>query len=419
MIKVFKFGGFAVSNAESVQNLAKITASYSNDQILIIVSAMGKTTDALEKLCKAYVEGNEDAHEILQSIKQFHDDIMQKLFEDNNNPVFDEVANTFVEIEWMLEDEPHPEYDFNYDQIVSIGEFLSSRIVAAYLNQDAIKTKWLDARDFLHTDNTYREAVIDMDKTRSSMAALQNYLKNQIVITQGFIGGTSENFSTTLGREGSDYSAAIFASCLKAESLTVWKDVPGIMNADPRLFADAQKYDELPYSEALEMAYYGATIIHPKTVKPLQNANIPLYVKSFLAPSEKGSLIHSLAILNTNIIAKIVKNKQMLLSISTKDFSFIDEDILIYLLQSISRATIKINMMQRSALSLSICFNQDDYKFNKLNNLLKDKFNCKYNQDLSLLTLRHYKKEDLNMLISGKTIIMEQFSRNTAQIILK
>lgn len=419
MIKVFKFGGFAVSNAESVQSLAKIIASYSNDQILIIVSAMGKTTDALEKLCNAYVEGNEDAHEILESIKQFHDDIMQKLFVDNNNPVFDEVANTFVEIEWMLEDVPHPEYDFNYDQIVSIGEFLSSRIVAAYLNQDKISTKWLDARDFLHTDNTYREAVIDMDKTKSSMAVLQNYLKNQVVITQGFIGGTSENFSTTLGREGSDYSAAIFASCLKAESLTVWKDVPGIMNADPRLFADAQKYDELPYSEALEMAYYGATIIHPKTVKPLQNANIPLYVKSFLAPSEKGSLIHSLAVLNTNIIAKIVKNKQMLLSISTKDFSFIDEDILIYLLQSISRFNIKINMMQRSALSLSICFNQDDYKFNKLNNLLKDKFNCKYNQDLNLLTLRHYKKEDLNMLISGKTIIMEQFSRNTAQIILK
>ena len=419
MIKVFKFGGFAVSNAEAVQNLAKIIASYSNDQILIIVSAMGKTTDTLEKLCNAYVEGNEDAHEILESIKQFHDDIMQKLFEDNNNPVFDEVANTFLEIEWMLEDMPHPDYDFNYDQIVSIGEFISSRIVAAYLNQDKIKTKWLDARDFLHTDNSYREAIIDMDKTKSSMAVLQNYLKNQVVITQGFIGGTSENFSTTLGREGSDYSAAIFASCLKAESLTVWKDVPGIMNADPRLFADAHKYDELPYSEALEMAYYGATIIHPKTVKPLQNANIPLYVKSFLAPNEKGSLIHSLAVINTNIIAKIVKNKQMLLSISTKDFSFIDEDILIYLLQSISRSNIKINMMQRSALSLSICFNQDDYKFNKLTNVLKDKYNCKYNQDLSLLTLRHYKKEDLNTLIAGKTIIMEQFSRNTAQIILK
>jgi aspartate kinase len=419
LIKVFKFGGFAVSNAEAVQNLAKIIASYSNDQILIIVSAMGKTTDTLEKLCNAYVEGNEDAHEILESIKQFHDDIMQKLFEDNNNPVFDEVANTFLEIEWMLEDMPHPDYDFNYDQIVSIGEFISSRIVAAYLNQDKIKTKWLDARDFLHTDNSYREAIIDMDKTKSSMAVLQNYLKNQVVITQGFIGGTSENFSTTLGREGSDYSAAIFASCLKAESLTVWKDVPGIMNADPRLFADAHKYDELPYSEALEMAYYGATIIHPKTVKPLQNANIPLYVKSFLAPNEKGSLIHSLAVINTNIIAKIVKNKQMLLSISTKDFSFIDEDILIYLLQSISRSNIKINMMQRSALSLSICFNQDDYKFNKLTNVLKDKYNCKYNQDLSLLTLRHYKKEDLNTLIAGKTIIMEQFSRNTAQIILK
>jgi aspartate kinase len=419
LIKVFKFGGFAVSDAQSVKNLANIIASHANDQILIIVSAMGKTTDALENLCKEYVKGDEDAHEILKNIKQFHENIMLDLFENKNHQVFNEIANTFVEIEWMLEDEPHPDYDFNYDQIVSIGEFLSSRIVAAYLNQNEISTKWLDARDFIHTDNSYREGIIDMDKTRLCMPHLQNQLKKQVIVTQGFIGGTSENFTTTLGREGSDYSAAIFASCLQAESLTVWKDVPGIMNADPRLFPDAQKYDELPYSEALEMAYYGATIIHPKTIKPLQNANVPLYVKPFLEPNQKGTIIHSMAILNTDIAAKIVKNNQMLLSMSTKDFSFIDEQILIHLLQCVSQSNIKINMMQRSAMSLSVCFNQDDLKFNKLLNTLKDKFNCKYNQELSLLTVRHFKKENLNAICSGKTIIMEQFSRNTAQIILK
>ncbi len=419
MIKVFKFGGFAVSDAESVKNLAKIISFYTNNQILIIVSAMGKTTDALEKLCKAYVEASEDTQEILKSIKQFHENVMLELFESKNHPVFDEIANTFVEIEWMLEDEPHPDYDFNYDQIVSIGEFLSSRIVAAYLKMNDINTKWIDARDFIHTDNTYREGVVDMNKTQLSMPVLKNILKTQIVVTQGFIGGTSENFSTTLGREGSDYSAAIFASGLQAESLTVWKDVPGIMNADPRLFPNARKYDELPYSEALEMAYYGATVIHPKTIKPLQNANVPLYVKPFLSPEEEGTRIDSLAKLNTDIAAIIVKENQMLLSISTKDFSFIDEPILIFLLQCISQTNIKLNMMQRSALSLSICFNQDEGKFDKLLNSLKDKFNCKYNQELSLLTVRHFKKEDLNAICSGRTIIMEQFSRNTAQIILK
>jgi aspartate kinase len=419
LIKVFKFGGFAVSDAESVKNLAKIISFYTNNQILIIVSAMGKTTDALEKLCKAYVEASEDTQEILKSIKQFHENVMLELFESKNHPVFDEIANTFVEIEWMLEDEPHPDYDFNYDQIVSIGEFLSSRIVAAYLKMNDINTKWIDARDFIHTDNTYREGVVDMNKTQLSMPVLKNILKTQIVVTQGFIGGTSENFSTTLGREGSDYSAAIFASGLQAESLTVWKDVPGIMNADPRLFPNARKYDELPYSEALEMAYYGATVIHPKTIKPLQNANVPLYVKPFLSPEEEGTRIDSLAKLNTDIAAIIVKENQMLLSISTKDFSFIDEPILIFLLQCISQTNIKLNMMQRSALSLSICFNQDEGKFDKLLNSLKDKFNCKYNQELSLLTVRHFKKEDLNAICSGRTIIMEQFSRNTAQIILK
>jgi aspartate kinase len=419
LIKVFKFGGFAVSDAESVKNLVKIISTTSSAQILIIVSAMGKTTDALEKLCKSYVEGNNDVQEILKAIKHFHENIMIELFETKVHPVFDEIANTFVEIEWMLEDEPHPDYDFNYDQIVSIGEFLSSRIVASYLNENKIDTKWVDARDFIHTDNTYREGIIDMNKTRSSMPILKNMLEKQTVITQGFIGGTSENFSTTLGREGSDYSAAIFASCINAESLTVWKDVPGIMNADPRLFEEAKKYEELPYSEALEMAYYGATVIHPKTIKPLQNAGVPLFVRPFLFPEEMGTRIDSTAKLNTDISAIIVKQNQMLLSISLKDFSFIDEHILIYLLQIISEAHIKLNMMQRSALSLSVCFNQDEAKFNKLYDTLKDRFKCKYNEGLDLLTVRHFKRDKLDTILAGRTVMMEQFSRNTAQIILQ
>jgi aspartate kinase len=419
LIKVFKFGGFAVSDAESVKNLVKIISTTSSAQILIIVSAMGKTTDALEKLCKSYVEGNNDVQEILKAIKQFHENIMIELFETKVHPVFDEIANTFVEIEWMLEDEPHPDYDFNYDQIVSIGEFLSSRIVASYLNENKIDTKWVDARDFIHTDNTYREGIIDMNKTRSSMPILKNMLEKQTVITQGFIGGTSENFSTTLGREGSDYSAAIFASCINAESLTVWKDVPGIMNADPRWFEEAKKYEELPYSEALEMAYYGATVIHPKTIKPLQNAGVPLFVRPFLFPEEMGTRIDSTAKLNTDISAIIVKQNQMLLSISLKDFSFIDEHILIYLLQIISEAHIKLNMMQRSALSLSVCFNQDETKFNKLYDTLKDRFKCKYNEGLDLLTVRHFKRDKLDTILAGRTVMMEQFSRNTAQIILQ
>lgn len=419
MIKVFKFGGFAVSDAESVKNLAKIVGTTSGNQILIIVSAMGKTTDTLEKLCKSYVEGNDDAQEILKAIKKIHENIMIELFETKVHPIFDEIANTFVEIEWMLEDEPHSDYDFNYDQIVSIGEFLSSRIVATYLNEKRIDTKWVDARDFIHTDNKYREGIIDMDKTKSSMPLLKNILEKQTVITQGFIGGTSENFSTTLGREGSDYSAAIFASCLNAESLTVWKDVPGIMNADPRLFKEAEKYEELPYSEALEMAYYGATVIHPKTIKPLQNAGIPLFVRPFLFPEEKGTRIDSSAKLNTDLSAIIVKQDQMLLSISLKDFSFIDEQILIFLLQGISEAHIKLNMMQRSALSLSVCFNQDEAKFNKLFDILKDKFKCKYNEGLDLITVRHFKRDNLETILAGRTVMMEQFSRNTAQIILQ
>ncbi len=418
MIKVFKFGGASVSDAASVKNLVKIVELYRDDQLLIIVSAMGKMTNALEKLCLSYVHGKEDTQELLKGIKDFHDKILTGLFGKPDHPVFDEIANTFIEIEWMLEDEPHPDYDFNYDQIVSIGELLSSRIVSAYLRECNLSNQWIDARGYILTDNNYREGIIDWEKSCTSIRRLKETLNKQFVITQGFIGGTSENYTTTLGREGSDYSAAVFASCLQAESLTIWKDVPGVMNCDPGLFSNARKYDELPYSEALEMAYYGATVIHPKTIKPLQNAGIPLFVRPFLYPDEKGTRIGQSAKLNTGIPAIIIKKDQILLSVSSNDLSFIDENILSILMKGLSDSHIKLNMLQLSALNFSICFDQDENKFRKLTDTLKDNFKYKYNKGLDLLTVRHFKREEIDDLTAGRVVLMEQFSRNTAQLIL-
>ena len=418
-MKVFKFGGFAVSSAANIKNLVKIINMNSTDQLLIIVSAMGKTTDALERLCAAYIKSREEAILLLQEIKEFHEQIIAELFGLKEHPVYDNIANTFIEIEWMLEDEPHPDYDFNYDQIVSIGELVSSKIIAAYLTECNIGTKWIDARSYIHTDNSYREGIINWDKTSASILPLKEQLKKQIIISQGFIGGTSENFTTTLGREGSDYSAAVFASCIQAESLTVWKDVPGIMNADPALFSSAQKYEELPYSEALELAYYGANIIHPKTIKPLQNAGIPLFVKPFLKPEEIGTRIDQSAKLNTDIQAIILKRNQILLTISTSDFSYMDEMHLSRLFKSFSEAHIKLNMMQLSALSVSVCLDQDAEKLKKVTDIFQDKLLFSATEGLELLTVIYFKEEEIKKLIEGKTVVMEQFSQKTAQLVMK
>lgn len=418
MTKVFKFGGASVKDAESIKNLVKIIELNRDDKILIIVSAMGKTTDALEKLNKAYVGHQDDVHQVLDDIKQYHYNIMDNLFDNKNNQVYDDVANTFIEIEWMLEDEPHPEYDFNYDQIVSIGELVSSRILSAYLNKCQILAKWIDARGYIHTDNTYREGKVDWEKTCLSIGKLHEDISHQLVVTQGFIGGTSENFTTTLGREGSDYTAAIFASCLKADSLTIWKDVPGVLNSDPKLFNNSKKYDHLPYSEALEMAYYGASIIHPKTIKPLQNSDIPLFVKPFLNPEEEGTRIDGSSVLDTSLTAIIVKKNQVLLSISKSDLSFIDEDILSLVFKAMSTDNIRVNMMQISALSLSVCFDYDEAKFSKLHIGLKD-FKTRFNMGLELITLRHYKSQDIQNLTANKIILLEQISRTTALFVLK
>lgn len=418
-MKVFKFGGFSVSSAANINQLVSIIKQQRDEKILIVVSAMGKTTDALETLSHAYNAGNENTSQLLEGIKDFHSGIMLELFGTDQHPVFDEIANTFIEIEWMLDDEPHPDHEYSYDQIVSVGELLSSKIISAYLSFSGLSNKWLDARSYIHTDNTYKEGVIDWSKTQNSIQALKSMERSQLLITQGFIGGTSENFTTTLGREGSDYSAAVFASCLNADSLTVWKDVPGIMNADPALFASAKKYDHLPYSEALELAYYGANIIHPKTVKPLQNAGIPLFVKPFLSPDEAGTRIDGAEELESDLPAIILKKNQVLLSLTTKDFSYMDENLLSILLKGLADTHIKQNMMQLSAMSVSLSIDHDEQKLKKLSSKFTELFHISETRNLSLLTILHFKEQNIDSFTAGRSVVMEQYSNNKAQLILK
>jgi aspartate kinase len=416
---VFKFGGASVKDANAIINLGSVVKKFDGEQLLIVVSAMGKTTNALEKLTKAYVNGEENVHEIFDEIKAYHYTIISELFKPGH-PVFDEVANTFVEIDWVIEDEPHEDYDFTYDQIVSVGELVSTRIVNAYLNETNIKSKWLDVRGYVQTDNTYREGIVQWDKTCNAINKdIPALLQKSHVVTQGFLGGTSENFTTTLGREGSDYTASIFAACLGAASVTTWKDVPGILNADPKLFEDTVKFDELSYTEAIEMTFYGASVIHPKTIKPLQNAKTPLLVKSFTHPDDPGTIIHETG---ENKFVKpviIIKQNQVLLSISARDYSFISEEQLSTIFKLFSQCQVKVNVMQTSALSFTVCVDLHEERFKKLLLALKNGFKVKYNDNLTLITVRHYTVASLKDLTEGKTILMEQLSRNTIQLVVR
>ena len=420
MTQVYKFGGASVKDAQGVRNLGDILKKYAPENLLVVVSAMGKTTNALEELNEAYMAGESRTTALFEAIKTYHWSIVTDLFPDTTHPIYDDLANTFVEIDWILEETPHPDTDFNYDQLVSIGEVLSTKIVAHFVQSLGISCKWIDARNYIQTDNTYREGQVDWEKTTQLInQSLPAILANEIAITQGFIGSTSENFTTTLGREGSDYSAAIFAFGLKAESLTIWKDVPGVLNADPKLFSDTQKYEQLTYAEALEMTYYGATVIHPKTIKPLQNAGISLLVKPFYAPEETGTLISEKADKQNLIPAIIVKKNQVLISISTTDFSFITENHLSELFATFANLHIKLNTMQISALSFSVCIDYDAKRFQKLQAALANGFKFKYNEALELITIRHFTPEKIDELSAGRKVYMEQLSRNTAQLVVQ
>lgn len=417
-MKVFKFGGASVKDADSIRNVVNILKKYADEETVIVISAMGKSTNALEKVVDAYFDANKNANEPLLEVRTQHFEIMKELF-DPSDEVFNSVNDTFVEIDWVLEDQPEEKYDYIYDQIVSIGELVSTKIVTAFLNKSELPAVWLDARDIIQTDNTHREAKVNWEETQQRMNELiPDLSKKGLVVTQGFIGSTSENFTTTLGREGSDYSAAIFAYCLHAKSMSIWKDVPGILTADPRLFKHVTKIDRLSYREAIEMTYYGAKVIHPKTIKPLQNKNITLYVKSFIEPDGSGTII-SANLENYYPPVIVVEKNQALLHISTRNFSFVAEDNLSVIFQALAKNRIKVNMMQNTAISFSVCVDNKPRRIKGLLEDLEQSFKVLKNENLELITIRHYKNEVIENLKKGKLVILEERIRNNAQMVVK
>lgn len=421
-MKIFKFGGASVKDSTAVKNVTKILDGFGGDKLVVVISAMGKTTNALEKVVQAYFNKTGEVQLLLDEVKEYHHKIMTELFPNPTHPVFDAVNNIFVEIDWVIEEEPSKGYSFAYDQIVSAGELISTKIISAYLTFSGLENTWLDARDLIRTDDNFREGNVNWDLTRNFCEIKINAelaLPGKKIITQGFIGATSENYTTTLGREGSDYTAAIFAYCLSAEAVFIWKDVPGVLNADPKFYADAQKLDKMSYHDAIELAYYGASVIHPKTIKPLENRNISLHVKSFMNPDLPGTVIGKDLQTKPLIPSFIFKENQLLLSISAKDFSFIAEANLSEIFGLFASAGIKINLMQNSAISFSVCIDNDSFKAPKVVEQLQKSYKVLYNDNLQLFTVRHYYHSTVEMLTAGKEILLEQRTRHTAQFVVR
>ena len=420
-MKVFKFGGASVNSVERIQNVAHIMKHWTDERIVVIVSAMGKTTNALEKVVDAFFAGKkEDALQLFEQVKQQHLTTANYLLVTHYLDCEKRLKDFFTEVEWLLHDKPVREYDYYYDQVVCAGELFSTTIVSAYLNEAGINNKWMDIRDVFRTDDDFRDANIDWEftssKVESSIVPLFN--ERDIILTQGFIGATDENESTTLGREGSDYSAAVFANMLDAESLTIWKDVESVMNADPKQFADAVSIPDLNYIEVIEMAYYGAQVIHPKTIKPLQNKNIPLYVKCFSNPSLPGTVIHNNTVHDLPPII-VLKEKQVILEMSSKDFSFVGEQHVGHLYHLFEKLHIKPNLTQNGAISFVCVLDDRTEKIEKLALEASVFLDVQVIKDLSLLTIRHYTKQMLDKITEGKSILLRQQTPETIQLLLQ
>ena len=419
-MQVFKFGGASVKDAGSVKNVSSILRRFATEPTIVVISAMGKITNKLEELTKAYYYRDANTESVLNEVKDFHMAIVKDLFPDKKAAIYNDIENVFVELIWALEEDPFSTYNYHYDQIVSQGEILPTKIVSAYLNQDRLTNKWLDARGIIQTDNSYREGKVDYELSGSlAKSQLIPLLKtSQIVVTQGFIGGTSENYTTTLGREGSDYTAALLAYFTDARQVVIWKDVPGVLNADPKYFKNTKKMDVLTYHDAIELTYFGASVIHPKTIKPLQNKNIPLSVRSFIKPEDPGTIIKDGEKGNT-VTSYIFKEDQILLSIQPKDFSFIAEDNLSTIFTLFSKYNVHIHMMQNSAISFSVCTDNDPQKITALVKDLQEHFKVLYNTGVQLMTIRNYNPEIIAKLSENKLILIEQRSRNTHQMVMK
>lgn len=418
-MKLFKFGGASVNNVERIQNLTSIVNVHKNEPLVIIVSAMGKTTNGLEKVVEAFFAGRkEDALKLFEITKQQHLTIAKYLLIKEYNPCYSKLNDFFTEVEWLLYDQPVRSYDYYYDQIVCSGELFSTCIISYFLKEQGIPNQWIDVRDLLRTDNNFRDAAVDWEFSSNKIKEnIQNAVYN-ITITQGFIGATYDNESTTLGREGSDYTAAVFANILNAESVTIWKDVDGVMNADPKLFPSVELIHELNYTEVIEMAFYGAQVIHPKTIKPLQNKNIPLFVKCFLNPDLPGTIIHQK---NQKSLPPIIvfKQDQVLVHLKTTDFSFIGEEPMSKLYKLFGKLKIKPNLIQTGAINLQLCLDNHAEKIDELAQEASTLFDVQIEKQLSLLTIRHYSKKVLDELTVGMQMILRQQTPETIQYVYR
>lgn len=420
-MKVFKFGGASVDSVERIKKLGDILRQYEGEKILVVISAMGKTTNALEKVAEAFFEHKKEQALILFSqVRQQHLDTAKYLLVTHALECDQQLKDLFTEVEWLLHDEPVREFDYYYDQIVCIGELLSTTIISHYLNETGIGNTWVDVRDIFRTDDNFRDARIDWHFTghKVNTAILPLFKETGIVLTQGFIGATDENESTTLGREGSDFSGAVFANLLNAESQTIWKDVPAVMNADPKLFPDAIPIEELSYAEVIEMSYYGAQVIHPKTIKPLENKKIPLYAKCFLDISLPGTVIHEKSIKKLPPII-VLKENQLLMELRSKDFSFVEEKPVGELFRLFQKIKIKPNLTQNGAISVLCVLDDRGEKIEQLALEASGIFDVQVTKNLTLLTIRHYSQEIFETLTKNKQIILRQQTPETVQVLMK
>ena len=421
-MKVFKFGGASVKNAEAVENMALVLEKVGHEDTLIVVSAMGKTTNALERVVKNYFENKNELQSSLHDVIKFHNEILINLFDtdghhNQQHHVYSVVKSLFDELKGFFKNNKSPDYNFVYDQVVGYGELVSTTIISFYLNEKGIKNNWIDVREYIKTDNYYRRANVDWDQTQEQVAKYFN--PRLLNITQGFLGSDANNFTTTLGREGSDYTAAIFAYCINAQNVTIWKDVEGVLNADPRYFENAQLLHQISYREAIELAFYGASVIHPKTLQPLQRKEIPLYVKSFLNPEADGTCVSKGKTIDPEIPCFIVKKNQVLISLSSLDFSYIVEENISDIFRLLHLYKMKVDVIQNSAISFSVCLENTYGHLEKLVQHLKAKFNVTCYKNVCLYTIRHFTPEAIKTLEKGKTVLLKQLTRETVQIVTK
>ena len=416
-MRIFKFGGASVKDAEGIKNVANVLKTTGYEDVLIVISAMGKTTNALEVVIKNYFDKSNELQASIQEVKKYHYQILMDLIDNEEHESFLDVNSLFADLEYFLRSNKSPNYNFVYDQVVSCGELLSTTIVNHYFNFIGFKSSWLDVRNFIKTDNTYRDANVDWETTQKLI--FQGVKKKALNVTQGFLGSDENSFTTTLGREGSDYTAAIFAYCLNAESVTIWKDVPGVMNADPRYFENAILLNQISYREAIELAFYGATVIHPKTLQPLQKKEIPLFVKSFINPLLEGTSVSKGKDLEPQTPCFIIKKNQLLISLSSIDFSFIMEENISEIFALFHQFKMKVSLIQNSAISFSVCIEDKFGNFNDLKAILSKKFKVSFNENVSLYTIRHFDEQAGKMVEKDKIVLLKQVSRETMQIVTK